>query len=99
MANTDESRKEFAKSVVRFLTQYEFDGIDFDWEYPTQRGGIAEDKQNFVSLLTEIKNVIKPWDLTLSVAVGVMDDVVTNAYDIKAIAEYVTLTIFSFFFK
>lgn len=87
MANTPETRKEFSQSVLRFLTQYEFDGIDVDWEYPASRGGIPQDKANFVSLLKELKSQLTPWNLIISVAVGVMEDVVLGAYDVQEIAK------------
>lgn len=52
MASTDEGRKKFAQSVVAFLDRHGFDGLDMDWEYPTQRGGNNEtDRDNFVLLL------------------------------------------------
>nr|CAD7443848.1 unnamed protein product [Timema bartmani] len=44
MASTASSRQQFADSVVAFLTKYGFDGLDVDWEYPAQRGGVDADK-------------------------------------------------------
>ncbi|MEG0297581.1 MAG: glycosyl hydrolase family 18 protein [Clostridium sp.] len=69
MAQTEATRKVFVDSVVDFLKTYPFiDGIDIDWEYPGidrerdkndewDRGcpGGPEDKQNFTSLLKEIR--------------------------------------------
>lgn len=69
MALTPSSRAVFIRSIVDFLKTYPFiDGIDLDWEYPGinrapdpndqyDRGcpGGPEDKQNFTSLLREIR--------------------------------------------
>ncbi|WP_243158154.1 glycoside hydrolase family 18 protein [Aminipila terrae] len=59
-ALTDASRTAFADSCVAFITQYGFDGVDLDWEYPVS-GGLTtnsnrpEDKQNFTLLLQKIR--------------------------------------------
>ncbi|BCJ98158.1 glycosyl hydrolase family 18 protein [Anaerocolumna chitinilytica] len=69
MAASTSSRAVFIQSVIDFLKKYPFiDGIDLDWEYPGvnraadpndqyDRGcpGGPEDKQNFTSLLREIR--------------------------------------------
>lgn len=46
MAATQVGRDFFADSVVTFVKANNFDGLDVDWEYPTQRGGTPEDKVN-----------------------------------------------------
>lgn len=61
VALTAASRQQFATSCVQFMTQYEFDGVDIDWEYPVS-GGLAsnttrpQDKQNYTLLMAELRS-------------------------------------------
>lgn len=57
MASTRPNRDIFVGSLVSFLQKYGLDGVDIDWEYPgaTDRGGIDADIDNFVLLMSEIK--------------------------------------------
>jgi chitinase len=48
---TAESRKKFVESCVRFMRDNGFDGIDIDWEFPSN----AEDKQNYAAMLAEFR--------------------------------------------
>ena len=60
IALTAYSRATFAASCVDFIQEYEFDGVDLDWEYPVS-GGLPtniyrpEDKENFTLLLEELR--------------------------------------------
>lgn len=38
MAQTKEGRKEFIESCIELMEAYKLDGIDLDWEYPTNGG-------------------------------------------------------------
>ena len=57
MANDSSTRAIFVQSAVEFILEYEFDGLDLDWEYPANRGGAPEDKENFALLVSELRQV------------------------------------------
>jgi len=52
---SDTLRKIFAKDCVDLINQYGFDGIDIDWEYPTNR----EQELGFTLLAEEIRKQVK----------------------------------------
>lgn len=59
-ALSDTSRTVFADSVIAFIKQNGFDGVDIDWEYPVS-GGLSTnvtrtaDKTNFTLLLQKLR--------------------------------------------
>src|SRR5271165_1727288 len=59
MALTKESRAIFIDSVASFVTRYNLDGLDIDWEYPGMPGSTQrfrpEDKQNYTLLVKELR--------------------------------------------
>ncbi|XP_013781598.1 chitinase-3-like protein 1 [Limulus polyphemus] len=88
MAANPASRKVFIDSVVQFLKQYKFDGLDLDWEYPAARGGKPEDKQNFVTLIREIKNEFNKYGFLLTAAVSAGKHFIGPAYDVPQVSNY-----------
>ncbi|KAF9115821.1 hypothetical protein BGX27_006252 [Mortierella sp. AM989] len=57
MVSSAEKRQKFIQSAIAFVRENGFDGIDFDWEYPSdpKRGGHPEDPENFVTFLKEMR--------------------------------------------
>jgi len=88
MASTSASRKTFIDSVVAFIKEHDFDGLDLDWEYPANRGGKPEDKQNFVLLCKELREAFAPMRWLLTAAIGAGKTTVDSAYDLPAISQY-----------
>jgi len=88
MAANPSSRATFVQSVVDFCKQYNFDGLDMDWEYPANRGGDPHDKENFVLLLKELKEAFAPHGLLLTAAVSAGEKTMETAYDIPKVSQY-----------
>ncbi|KAK4096330.1 glycoside hydrolase family 18 protein [Parathielavia hyrcaniae] len=57
MAGNTKNQDAFFESLVTFLFQHDFDGVDIDWEYPVaeDRGGRPEDFQNFVTMTSRMR--------------------------------------------
>lgn len=69
MASSDENRETFAKSCRKAVDEYGLDGIDIDWEYPTQKSaGISaspDDTKNFTVLMRDLRKALgKKYELS-----------------------------------
>jgi chitinase len=69
MSLTRGSRQVFIASAMEFLSQYDLDGLDIDWEYPGMEGAgnpfRPEDKQNFTLLVKELRQAFDHKEKTL----------------------------------
>ncbi|KAH8427983.1 glycoside hydrolase family 18 protein [Aspergillus melleus] len=70
IASSAQKRQKFADNVARFLSHYGFDGLDIDWEYPgaPDRGGKAEDTDNFVELMTTLRSTFNKYTRELGLS-------------------------------
>jgi len=89
MVHNPTTRAKFVASVVPFLRQHGFDGLDLDWEYPGSREGSRPgDKELFTTLCRELKDVFRPFGFLLTAAVGAGQSTVDKAYEIDKISQY-----------
>ncbi|KAH8775614.1 family 18 glycosyl hydrolase [Diaporthe sp. PMI_573] len=60
MAASAPARETFARTAVQLVTDWGFDGIDLDWEYPENAAQAAD----FVRLLAELRRQLTAWTFT-----------------------------------
>jgi chitinase len=87
--NSAENRAEFARSTLAIIKEYQADGIDLDWEYPTVPGypdhKFADyDRENFTALVQALRTVFGT-NYELSFAAGGFDSFLEKAVDWAAI--------------
>ncbi|KAI4468376.1 chitinase [Holotrichia oblita] len=88
MVGSASCRATFIASVIKFMDTYGFDGFDLDWEYPAQRGSAAADKNNFSTLLAEMRAAFgTKYMLTAAVASAAAS--VDLSYDVPKLSQYV----------
>lgn len=95
---TSQSRKLFIDSVMEFLSRYDLDGLDIDWEYPGLVGSghpfRSEDGHNFTLLLKELRERFdKETEKThrtlyLTIAAGASSDYLEHT-EMKKVQKYV----------
>lgn len=52
--STQSGRKKFISTAVKLITDWGFDGIDVDWEFPTN----AQEARNYVMILSELRKAL-----------------------------------------
>ncbi|CAG2168417.1 unnamed protein product [Oppiella nova] len=93
MANDPGARKTFVDSVVKFVGQHAFNGLDVDWEYPAMSAvgnGVRKnaDKQAFIDLLRELHTAFQPHGYLLTAAVSAGKAIVDRAYNVSEMNKY-----------
>ena len=95
MVATEASRTEFIQNAIIFLRDNSFDGLNLDWQYPTQDGSPLADRERFTFLCQEFKTAfiseasssVKPQLLLTATLAAGNEFSVTEAYDIPAISK------------
>ena len=66
MAGNSTYRSNFINNIVSLISTYQLDGVDIDWEYPSD----GADPANFATLMTELGNAMHSRGKYLSAAVA-----------------------------
>ncbi|XP_070854530.1 probable chitinase 10 [Drosophila suzukii] len=93
LVRKSEARAQFIRHAVDFIEQYNFDGLDLDWEYPVCwqvdcKKGNADEKNGFTALVRELSHAFRLKGLILSAAVSPNKKIITAAYDIPELSRY-----------
>ncbi|XP_037944920.1 chitinase-3-like protein 1 [Teleopsis dalmanni] len=93
VAGDANKRARFVKSVVSFLQRHGFDGLDLDWEYPLQRHNLTtqDDRNNYITLLRELKEGLDPFNYLLTAAVGSAEFSASLSYNIPEVSKYLDI--------
>jgi GH18 family chitinase len=93
MASTHPNRQKFISSLIDYLEKYGLDGVDINWEYPAalDRGGRPEDTNNFVFLLSEIREAFDRhnpgWEATITIPTSYW---YLRGFDLPGLQKYVS---------
>lgn len=102
MADNAQARKNFAQNAVRFCKQYDFDGVDIDWEYPgfAEHKGRPQDTVNFTLLLEELHRAAKannpPLLVTIAAPAGPWHYKNTDVANIHQYLDWINLMTYDF---
>lgn len=87
MAASADYRRKFAQECLDIVKEYNLDGIDIDWEYPTSRAaGISaspDDTDNFTLLMKQLRETLGP-DRLLTIATVASGEYI----DFRAVVPY-----------
>ncbi|KAL7785137.1 glycoside hydrolase family 18 protein [Trichoderma ceciliae] len=101
-ASTDANRKNFARTAIAFMKDWGFDGIDIDWEYPTD----STQASNMILLLKEIRSQLDAYAaqfapgyhflLSIAAPAGPEHYSVLRLADLGQVLDYVNLMAYDF---
>ncbi len=99
-AMTKERRERLTASAIELLREYDFDGIDIDWEYPCFRvagiDGSEQDKENYTLLLECLRAALdkaeeKSYMLTIAAGGDEYFTICTEMHKVQKYVDYVML--------
>ena len=80
-------RAAFVTHAVSFLQEWGFDGLDLDYEYPVDVGGVQSDKPGFTALVRELRAAFDPKGWELTAAVSASASKVDAGYEVAEVSQ------------
>ncbi len=110
ICNSGNARTDFVSSCAAFITNYSFDGIDFDWEYPVEGGddGLThrpEDDDNYLLLVQQMRARLDALEFSndrpylLTIAASAPHNSLTNRFrigDMSASLDWINVMTYDF---
>lgn len=90
IASSEDSRNQFVQSAISFMNKWNLDGLDIDWEYPTQGDGASpQDRDNYIEFLRALKAGFssQPQNFLVSAAVAAGESTASQAYKINEMSQ------------
>ncbi|KAF7291893.1 Glycoside hydrolase family 18 protein [Mycena indigotica] len=90
---SEHNRTAFVNATLALVSQYNLDGVDFDWEYPGKQGlGCnvvnPDDSANFLAFLQELRATTAGKNLILTAAVGITPFVGSNGQSMNDVSSF-----------
>lgn len=76
MSTGDTRRRKFVKALTEFCTTHDFDGVDYDWEFPKT----ARERKGYVDLIRDTRQAFSPRGMIVTVALGHNQNLGQEAY-------------------
>ncbi|XP_050544154.1 chitinase-3-like protein 2 [Daktulosphaira vitifoliae] len=86
VVNNLENMEKFLENVKTVIDNYDLDGIDIDWEFPSWPLLNLKEKYGFAKLLELLRNKLP--DSILSAAVAAPLNIIDSSYEIYALASF-----------
>lgn len=87
----EKKRTKLVNSIMKVIKQYNLDGIDLDWEYPTSSVGRIKsnpkDRDNLTLFCKELSYSMKEYQKNLVLTLAIIAK--NEFYDLKALSNYV----------
>ncbi|XP_050082117.1 probable chitinase 10 [Anopheles aquasalis] len=94
LTGSSSNRLNFITNAIVFLKKHRFSGLHMDWNYPVCwqsdcSQGSSSDKQNFATLIRELRKAFEAENLLLSTSISGYKEVIAVAYDMVEISKHV----------